>query len=214
MHKSMTVHIKCSQRNPDTGVHPWVQKPEYGSSIWKNWSIPPSLLYWASYCFCSWSLCSQKTIQNDSYGSLPVNIQPGSTLLPWLLAAVRWKSAVTVDRDYISSITFHQLDETVAAMYPLMEPALHDLSLRSVKSSLRRMSLIPETASIPPWCSWAPSALLWKKPKNKRSHSRKSYLREWPSLPSQTSTAPAIIKKSDRLNTSSFNRFHGEWKRI
>ena len=36
--------------------------------------------------------------------------------------------AVTVDRDYISSITFHQLDETVAAMYPLMEPALHDPS--------------------------------------------------------------------------------------
>ena len=36
--------------------------------------------------------------------------------------------AVTVDRDYISSITFHQLDETVAAMYPLMEPALNDLS--------------------------------------------------------------------------------------
>ena len=36
--------------------------------------------------------------------------------------------AVTVDRDYISSITFHQLDETVAAMYPLMKPALHDLS--------------------------------------------------------------------------------------
>ena len=38
--------------------------------------------------------------------------------------------AVTVDRDYISSITFHQLDETVAAMYPLMEPALHDLLFR------------------------------------------------------------------------------------
>ena len=38
--------------------------------------------------------------------------------------------AVTVDRDYISSITFHQLDETVAAMYPLMEPALHDLSVQ------------------------------------------------------------------------------------
>lgn len=36
--------------------------------------------------------------------------------------------AVTVDRDYISSITFHQLDETVAAMYPLMEPALESLS--------------------------------------------------------------------------------------
>ena len=36
--------------------------------------------------------------------------------------------AVTVDRDYISSITFHQLDETVTAMYPLMEPALNALS--------------------------------------------------------------------------------------
>ena len=37
-------------------------------------------------------------------------------------------ASAPVDRDYISSITFHQLDETVAAMYPLMEPALHDLS--------------------------------------------------------------------------------------
>lgn len=36
--------------------------------------------------------------------------------------------AVTVDRDYISSVSFHQLDETVAAMYPLMEPTLQALS--------------------------------------------------------------------------------------
>lgn len=36
--------------------------------------------------------------------------------------------AVTVDEDYISSIHFRQLDETVAAMYPLMEPALEALS--------------------------------------------------------------------------------------
>lgn len=36
--------------------------------------------------------------------------------------------AVTVDEDYISSIRFHQLDETVSAMYPLMEPALEALS--------------------------------------------------------------------------------------
>lgn len=36
--------------------------------------------------------------------------------------------AVTVDRDYISSIQFRQLDETVSAMYPLMEPALESLS--------------------------------------------------------------------------------------
>lgn len=36
--------------------------------------------------------------------------------------------AVTVDEDYISSIRFRQLDETVSAMYPLMEPALESLS--------------------------------------------------------------------------------------
>ena len=36
--------------------------------------------------------------------------------------------AVTVDKDYISSIEFRQLDETVAAMYPLMEPSLESLS--------------------------------------------------------------------------------------
>lgn len=36
--------------------------------------------------------------------------------------------AVTVDQDYISSIQFRQLDETVSAMYPLMEPALTSLA--------------------------------------------------------------------------------------
>ena len=36
--------------------------------------------------------------------------------------------AVTVDEDYISSIKFRQLDETVSAMYPLMEPSLESLS--------------------------------------------------------------------------------------
>lgn len=36
--------------------------------------------------------------------------------------------AVTVDQDSISSIRFRQLDETVSAMYPLMEPALEALS--------------------------------------------------------------------------------------
>lgn len=41
---------------------------------------------------------------------------------------------VTVDEDYISSIRFRQLDETVAAMYPLMEPALESLSSQIYKS--------------------------------------------------------------------------------
>lgn len=42
--------------------------------------------------------------------------------------------AVTVDEDYISSIHFRQLDETVAAMYPLMEPALEALSAQICES--------------------------------------------------------------------------------
>ena len=42
--------------------------------------------------------------------------------------------SVTVDEDYISSIQFHQLDETVAAMYPLMEPALESLSRQIVSA--------------------------------------------------------------------------------
>lgn len=42
--------------------------------------------------------------------------------------------AVTVDDDYISSIHFRQLDETVSAMYPLMEPALQSLSDQICKS--------------------------------------------------------------------------------
>lgn len=42
--------------------------------------------------------------------------------------------SVTVDKDYISSIQFHQLDEAVAAMYPLMEPALESLSEQIVGS--------------------------------------------------------------------------------
>ncbi|HBN56380.1 MAG TPA: hypothetical protein DD414_06355 [Lachnospiraceae bacterium] len=42
--------------------------------------------------------------------------------------------AVTVDKDYISSIHFRQLDETVSAMYPLMEPALESLSEQIIKA--------------------------------------------------------------------------------
>lgn len=49
--------------------------------------------------------------------------------------------AVTVDEDYISSIHFRQLDETVAAMYPLMEPALESLSAQICESqSLENIS--------------------------------------------------------------------------
>ena len=35
---------------------------------------------------------------------------------------------VTVDEDHINSISFRQLDESIAAMYPLMQPALQELT--------------------------------------------------------------------------------------
>lgn len=54
--------------------------------------------------------------------------------------------AVTVDEDYISSIHFRQLDETVSAMYPLMEPALEALSEQILESqSLENLSYSEES---------------------------------------------------------------------
>ncbi len=54
--------------------------------------------------------------------------------------------AVTVDEDYISSIHFRQLDETVSAMYPLMEPALDALSEQILESqSLENLSYSEES---------------------------------------------------------------------
>ena len=49
--------------------------------------------------------------------------------------------AITVDQDYISSIQFRQLSESVAAMYPLMEPALDALSAQICETqSLENLS--------------------------------------------------------------------------
>ncbi len=54
--------------------------------------------------------------------------------------------AVTVDEDYISSIHFRQLDETVSAMYPLMEPALEALSEQICETqSLENLSYSEES---------------------------------------------------------------------
>ena len=54
--------------------------------------------------------------------------------------------AVTVDADRISSICFRQLDETVSAMYPLMEPALESLSRQICESqSLEDLSYSEES---------------------------------------------------------------------
>ena len=51
-----------------------------------------------------------------------------------------------VDADRISSICFRQLDETVSAMYPLMEPALESLSRQICESqSLEDLSYSEES---------------------------------------------------------------------
>ncbi|MFG6331695.1 MAG: hypothetical protein K1W28_07715 [Lachnospiraceae bacterium] len=54
--------------------------------------------------------------------------------------------AVAVDEDRISSIHFRQLDETVSAMYPLMEPALEALSEQICESqSLENLTYSEES---------------------------------------------------------------------
>lgn len=54
--------------------------------------------------------------------------------------------AVTVDEDYISSIRFRQLSETVSAMYPLMEPALKSLGAQICESqSMENISYSEES---------------------------------------------------------------------
>lgn len=54
--------------------------------------------------------------------------------------------AVTVDQDSITSIGFRQLDETVSAMYPLMEPALEALSEQICETqSLENLSFSEES---------------------------------------------------------------------
>ncbi len=60
--------------------------------------------------------------------ALPTRYTAGIYTASMTLGGNPVEIAVTVDEDYISSIRFRQLDETVAAMYPLMEPALNALS--------------------------------------------------------------------------------------
>lgn len=60
--------------------------------------------------------------------ALPTKYTAGIYTASMTLGGNPVEIAVTVDEDYISSIHFRQLDETVSAMYPLMEPALKSLS--------------------------------------------------------------------------------------
>lgn len=66
--------------------------------------------------------------ETASVENLPSKYTAGIYTASMTLGGNPVEIAVTVDEDYISSIHFRQLDETVSAMYPLMEPALDSLS--------------------------------------------------------------------------------------
>ena len=79
--------------------------------------------------------------EQDTAAELPSKYTAGIYTASMTLGGNPVEIAVTVDEDYISSIHFRQLDETVSAMYPLMEPALEALSAQICESqSLEKLS--------------------------------------------------------------------------
>ncbi len=79
--------------------------------------------------------------QTETAQELPSKYTAGIYTASMTLGGNPVEIAVTVDEDYISSIGFRQLDETVAAMYPLMEPALESLAAQICETqSLENLS--------------------------------------------------------------------------
>ena len=66
--------------------------------------------------------------EREVSAEIPSRYTAGVYTASMILGGNSVEIAVTVDEDYISSIEFRQLDETVSAMYPLMEPSLESLS--------------------------------------------------------------------------------------
>ena len=66
--------------------------------------------------------------EQEASAEIPSRYTAGVYTASMILGGNSVEIAVTVDEDYISSIEFRQLDETVSAMYPLMEPSLESLS--------------------------------------------------------------------------------------
>ncbi len=82
----------------------------------------------------------------EDAGALPSKYTAGVYTASMTLGGNPVEIAVTVDKDYISSIHFRQLEESVAAMYPLMEPALDSLSSQICQSqSLENVSYSEES---------------------------------------------------------------------
>ncbi|HIS06561.1 MAG TPA: hypothetical protein IAC99_02735 [Candidatus Choladocola avistercoris] len=66
--------------------------------------------------------------EQEVSAEIPSRYTAGVYTASMILGGNSVEIAVAVDEDYISSIEFRQLDETVSAMYPLMEPSLESLS--------------------------------------------------------------------------------------
>ena len=66
--------------------------------------------------------------EQEAAAEVPSRYTAGVYTASMIMGGNSVEIAVTVDEDYISSIEFRQLDETVSAMYPLMEPSLESLS--------------------------------------------------------------------------------------
>ena len=66
--------------------------------------------------------------EQEVSAEIPSRYTAGVYTASMILGGNSVEIAVTVDEDYISSFEFRQLDETVSAMYPLMEPSLESLS--------------------------------------------------------------------------------------
>lgn len=84
--------------------------------------------------------------KQETTAELPSRYTAGIYTASMTLGGNPVEIAVTVDEDYISSIHFRQLDETVSAMYPLMEPALEALSEQILETqSLENLSYSEES---------------------------------------------------------------------
>ena len=70
--------------------------------------------------------------QKDS--AAPTSYIPGVYSASLVLNGQNIDVSVTVDSDRINSINFVQLDEAVTTMYPLMEPALNELTEQIIDS--------------------------------------------------------------------------------
>ena len=66
--------------------------------------------------------------EQEAAAEVPSRYTAGVSTASMILGGNSVEIAVTVVEGYISSIEFRQLDETVSAMYPLMEPSLESLS--------------------------------------------------------------------------------------